>query len=158
MTVYLYTRILALFSSAPYHHPSQQPSSALNDPDELAPHLTNSSLQIHRGDAGVRMLDELAGCHILSSSQTGVFSERDVDCILREIASVLAETFHAALANPVHFQVSMNVVNIHLAHTDSLCHNSRYLTPLNCTALILWSLILWVEMIRRQNSSVTCWR
>ncbi|OBZ65628.1 hypothetical protein A0H81_14446 [Grifola frondosa] len=33
----------------------------------FSPHLRNTSLQTERGEAGVRLLDELIGCHILPS-------------------------------------------------------------------------------------------
>ncbi|GBE78305.1 Probable tubulin--tyrosine ligase [Sparassis crispa] len=68
LTVYMYTRILSLFSAVRY----AAPTSAVNDEDavngDLAAHLTNTSLQGERGEAGVRLLDELVGCHILSAS------------------------------------------------------------------------------------------
>ncbi|KAH9946770.1 tubulin-tyrosine ligase [Amylocystis lapponica] len=67
LTVYMCTRILALFSAVSYTPPEKYPSvDAVNE--DLAAHLTNTSLQKERGEAGVRLLDELVGCRILSSS------------------------------------------------------------------------------------------
>ncbi|KAI0724450.1 hypothetical protein C8T65DRAFT_691499 [Cerioporus squamosus] len=66
--VYMYDRILALFSAVPYNPPSKQSGDgeAAGELD-LAAHLTNTSLQQERGEEGVRLLEELVGCHILSA-------------------------------------------------------------------------------------------
>ena len=67
----MYTRILALFSAVPYAEPGlSEKSSAEYVNEDLAAHLTNTSLQTDRGEAGVRLLDELVGCHVLSSHPT----------------------------------------------------------------------------------------
>ena len=100
--VYLYDRILALFSSAPYVTPSSDQDSFLLD---LKPHLTNTSLQIQCSDDNVRLLDELAGCHALSGESDVILRSSDIDTIIIQIRDVLADTFKAALQNPVHFQV-----------------------------------------------------
>ncbi|KAI0932341.1 hypothetical protein AcW2_000999 [Taiwanofungus camphoratus] len=75
LTVYLYTRILALFSAVPYSAP-RVPAKDLSDVhavnENLAAHLTNTSLQTERGEAGVRLLDELVGCHVLSGPSPNV--------------------------------------------------------------------------------------
>jgi hypothetical protein len=114
LTVYFYTRMLALFSSKPFALPS--PSPVPGDAIDLAPHLTNSSLQTtHRGeeDAVVRLLDELVGCHILprgvpdlpgSDPDSTLTSDHLAD-IQDQIADALAESFTAALQSPIHFQV-----------------------------------------------------
>ncbi|KAI0824268.1 tubulin-tyrosine ligase [Trametes gibbosa] len=65
--VYVYDRILALFSAVPYVTPSKQDHDRKTGQLDLAPHLTNTSLQTERGEAGVRLLDELVGTHVLSS-------------------------------------------------------------------------------------------
>ncbi|KAI0778076.1 hypothetical protein BD413DRAFT_704275, partial [Trametes elegans] len=65
--VYVYDRILALFSAVPYTPPSKQAHGDQSDVLDLAAHLTNTSLQTERGESGVRLLDELVGCHVLSS-------------------------------------------------------------------------------------------
>ncbi|EIW64763.1 tubulin-tyrosine ligase [Trametes versicolor FP-101664 SS1] len=65
--VYVYDRILALFSAVPYIPPSKQEHGGEAGALDLAPHLTNTSLQTERGEAGVRLLEELVGCHVLSS-------------------------------------------------------------------------------------------
>ncbi|KZT06869.1 uncharacterized protein LAESUDRAFT_743194 [Laetiporus sulphureus 93-53] len=69
VTVYMYDRILALFSAVPYSNPSEGKDSSTSSfiNEYLAAHLTNTSLQTERGEAGVRLLDELIGSHILSS-------------------------------------------------------------------------------------------
>ncbi|KAM5535370.1 hypothetical protein V8D89_010892 [Ganoderma adspersum] len=65
--VYVYERILALFSAVPYAPPSKSADSRASGID-LAAHLTNTSLQTQRGETGVRLLDELVGSHILSAA------------------------------------------------------------------------------------------
>lgn len=80
-------------------------------PIDLTAHLTNTSLQTHRGEEGVRLLEELIGCRILSyrdDSKLEVLTADDVQNILGQLADVLAETFKAALQNPVHFQVKFH--------------------------------------------------
>ena len=100
--VYLYNRVLALFSSAPYVAPSSDQDSL---PLDLTPHLTNTSLQISCGDDNVRLLDELVGCHMLSGEPNAILRSSDIDTIIIQMRDVLADTFKAALQNPVHFQV-----------------------------------------------------
>ena len=101
LKVHLYTRILALFSSVPFVLPEA------GDPKPpLAPHLTNTSLQTDRGEAGVRLLDELIGCQILSPGWDRKLTEEDVNDLVDQAGEILSETFKAALENPVHFQVS----------------------------------------------------
>ncbi|KAI8995534.1 tubulin-tyrosine ligase [Trametes punicea] len=63
--VYVYDRILALFSAMPYIPPSVPAKGEGTNELDLAVHLTNTSLQTERGQAGVRLLDELIGCHVL---------------------------------------------------------------------------------------------
>ena len=106
LQLYFYTRILALFSSKPYTSPS--PIGDEDDsPVDLVPHLTNTSLQTHRGEEGVRLLDEIIGCHILSvDGEHGMLTTGHVSEIQDQIADALAEAFKAALETPVHFQVS----------------------------------------------------
>ncbi|KAI0321720.1 TTL-domain-containing protein [Amylostereum chailletii] len=117
LTLYLYTRILALFSSKPYGSP--MPTDE-NDPTsiDLAPHLTNTSLQTHRGEEGVRLFDELVGCHVLSNgSAEGLepcqLTAKHVTDIQDQMAGVLAETFKAALETPVHFQSLPNAFELY---------------------------------------------
>jgi hypothetical protein len=103
--------MLALFSSKPYALPAPGGDTLAID---LAPHLTNSSLQTtHRGEEGVRLLDELVGCHILSrgapdlpgSDPDSTLTSDHLANIQDQIADALAETFTAALQSPIHFQV-----------------------------------------------------
>jgi len=103
LKVYHYTRILALFSSEPFALPDAGDSNP-----SLAPHLTNTSLQTDRGETGVRLLDELVGCQILSPGWNRKLTEGDVKDLVNQIGEVLSETFKAALENPVHFQVRVN--------------------------------------------------
>lgn len=132
--VYVYERILALFSAVPYAPPSNSADSRASD---LAAHLTNTSLQIERGEAGVRLLDELVGCHVLSAapapgqrqpvrppyamgqaldpegiratrkqeSQYPTLALEDIADLKSQISAILAETFKAAVEMSVHFQV-----------------------------------------------------
>ena len=101
--------MLALFASKPYTPPVSAPASG--DSIDLAPHLTNSSLQTHRGEDGVRLFDELVGCHILPhgadspGSNYPTLTSGHLGIIQDQIADALAETFTAALQSPIHFQV-----------------------------------------------------
>lgn len=73
---------------------------------DLQPHLTNTSFHMKNGEAGVRLLSELVGSSILSSGENCLLTASDVADIVQQMANILGETFRAALANPVHFQVS----------------------------------------------------
>ncbi|PIL32063.1 hypothetical protein GSI_06767 [Ganoderma sinense ZZ0214-1] len=138
--VYVYERILALFSALPYTPPSKSASSI-----DLATHLTNTSLQTQRGEAGVRLLDELVGCHLLSAApvprqrqparppyamgqaleqeairaarkqerQYPILTEEDVENLKSQIGAVLAETFKAAIEMSVHFQPLPNAFELY---------------------------------------------
>ncbi|KAF9270377.1 tubulin-tyrosine ligase [Marasmius fiardii PR-910] len=122
-TLYLYSRVLALFSSKPY----QNPGSA--ETIDLARHLTNTSLQAHRGEEGVRLLDEFIGCHVLSIPDSGVrvFKEEDVADLTSQMRLILAETFRAVLRDPINFQPIPNAFELfgvdflvtHSANSDS---------------------------------------
>jgi tubulin--tyrosine ligase len=107
LSLYLYSRILALFSAVPYVTPVARDD---HSPVDLTPHLTNTSLHTHRGEAGVRLLDELVGCHIFSNPAENpnnklMLMAIDVETLVDQIVNILAETFKAALENPIHFQV-----------------------------------------------------
>jgi tubulin---tyrosine ligase len=112
LRIYLYERILALFSAVPYTPPivdTLEDQETRSDLD-LAPHLTNTALQTHRGEEGVRLLDELIGCRIYSvtsddGDKTVRLTEGDIADIKDQITEILAETFKAAQAMPIHFQV-----------------------------------------------------
>ncbi|KAF9499808.1 TTL-domain-containing protein [Pleurotus eryngii] len=114
LKVFLYTRILALFSSKPYDSPSLGDEGQTEDMD-LAPHLTNTSLQLHTGEESVRLLEELNGCTILSGSKENSrsFTEGDIANILQQMAATLTETFRAALESPVHFQPLPNAFELY---------------------------------------------
>ena len=101
LKVHLYTRILALFSSVPFALPETGDSNP-----SLTPHLTNTSLQTDQGEAGIRLLNELVGCQILSPGWDRKLTEEDVNDLIGRIGEILSETFKAALGNPVHFQVT----------------------------------------------------
>ncbi|OCH96508.1 tubulin-tyrosine ligase [Obba rivulosa] len=70
LTIYMYTRMLALFSATPYVAltADRDGGDDFDVNEDLAAHLTNTSLQTERGEAGVRLFDELIGCHVLSPS------------------------------------------------------------------------------------------
>jgi tubulin--tyrosine ligase len=107
LRVYLYDRILALFSSAPYRSPGDDDTPNT----DLSPHLTNTCLQTHRGEEGVRLFTELVGCRILTldtqvDDSPPEFTHDDIEMIIGQISEILAETFKAALQMSVHFQVS----------------------------------------------------
>jgi tubulin---tyrosine ligase len=106
LTIYLYTRILALFSSKPYSPPVLRVGA--DRVVDLVPHLTNSSLQGGEGEGCVRLLDELVGCHVLPKGTdvpVSILGTDHLDIIQDQIAGALAETFKAALQSPIHFQV-----------------------------------------------------
>ncbi|KIJ68279.1 hypothetical protein HYDPIDRAFT_106453 [Hydnomerulius pinastri MD-312] len=114
ITVYMYERILALFSAEPYKSPTHS-----DDDSEmsLAPHLTNTSLQTHRGEEGVRLFDQLVDCHVLSgedrSSDDFFLKESDINGIKEQIADTLSETFKAALEQAIHFQPLPNAFELY---------------------------------------------
>jgi tubulin--tyrosine ligase len=109
LEVYLYTRILPLFSAVPFALPTDAENSAEGSMDvDLTPHLTNSSLQTHRGEEGVRLFSELVGCNVLSHQDADsslTLTAEHIDGIIVQMGDVLAETFKAAVNAPVHFQV-----------------------------------------------------
>jgi tubulin--tyrosine ligase len=85
---------------------------------DLSPHLTNTSLQTHRGEEGVRLLQELVGCRILSDQKSDRrLTSQDVDKIIKQMSLVLSETFRAASQLPVHFQVSRLYRSYYMAQT-----------------------------------------
>ena len=103
LRVYLYDRILALFSTLPYSPPCEDDDGAVMD---LSAHLTNTSLQVERGEAGVRLFDELIGCNILNEpSNTTTLTQEDIEDIKTQMTEILAETFRAAMNMSIHFQV-----------------------------------------------------
>lgn len=103
--VYVYDRILALFSSAPYISLSAGESADQEADIDLRPHLTNTSLQTEFGESNVRLLDELENCRILSGEEGMKFTSSDIKALQSDVAEVLGDVFKAALQNPVHFQV-----------------------------------------------------
>ncbi|KIM85357.1 hypothetical protein PILCRDRAFT_817360 [Piloderma croceum F 1598] len=121
ITLYMYPRILALFSAVPYSPPIAEeiPERGGHISIDMTPHLTNTSLQRHRGE-GVRLLDELVGCPILShsaSSQNAIdrqltLTNGDIAVLKDQMADVLSETFRAAIENPVHFQPIPNAFEL----------------------------------------------
>jgi len=105
------------------------PVPAADHAIDLAPHLTNSSLQTQRGEEGVRLFDELIGCHILSCGANApcggsILTSDHLTNIQDQIADTLAETFKAALQSPIHFQPLPNAfehfgVDFLVEHTES---------------------------------------
>ncbi|KAG6842529.1 hypothetical protein C0991_000055 [Blastosporella zonata] len=83
--------------------PSEVPINGLPKPTQLQGRKT------HKGEEGVRLFNELIGCQILSlrgEEASSTFSAEDLADIIRQMVKVLAETFKAALENPIHFQAS----------------------------------------------------
>ncbi|KLO14479.1 tubulin-tyrosine ligase [Schizopora paradoxa] len=107
LTVYLYKRVLALFSAVPY----SQPGTATDL--DLRPHLTNTCLQNDHDERNVRLLDELVGCQLLSSSNEAHFTDSDKNSLIDQMAEILANTFEAAVQNPVHFQALPNAFELY---------------------------------------------
>ncbi|KAJ8515266.1 hypothetical protein ONZ45_g7299 [Pleurotus djamor] len=111
--VFLYTRVLALFSAQPYVYPPVM----TNQKVDLSPHLTNTSLQVHRGEDGVRLFEELRGFSILSdepnASAPRTLTEEDIADIVQQMSAILAETFKAGIENPVHFQPLPNAFELY---------------------------------------------
>ncbi|KAF8898573.1 tubulin-tyrosine ligase [Infundibulicybe gibba] len=134
LSVYLYDRVLALFSSVPYQNPATQSQDSGTATLDLTPHLTNTSLQTHRGDEGVRLLEELVGCHTPSNSNSDqpTLTTMDVAHIVGQMVEVLAETFKAALATPIHFQPLENAFELYgvdfLIASDPGAHKSTIYT------------------------------
>ncbi|KAJ6509221.1 tubulin-tyrosine ligase [Mycena vitilis] len=115
LQVYLFDKILALFSAVPYAPPSAEVDEDGDSlPVDLGPHLTNTSLQTDRGEEGVRLFNELVSCHILSGPENSraQFSAEDLKAIVDQMVVTLAETFKAALENPVHFQPLPNAFEL----------------------------------------------
>lgn len=106
--LYLYDRILALFSSETYIDPNEVDNEDSLDID-LRPHLTNTALQTEAGEANVRLLNELEGCHVLSGDKAGILKKADITALMFQVKDVLVDTFRAALQNPVHFQVCIRL-------------------------------------------------
>ncbi|KAJ3567362.1 hypothetical protein NP233_g6410 [Leucocoprinus birnbaumii] len=127
LQLYLYDHILALFCSVPY----RRPNSLASDGEEpytmgLEAHLTNTSLQMARGEEGVRLFDELVGCQILGEDgeALGLFTGDSRKNIIHQMTEVLSETFRAALQTPVHFQPLENAFELYgvdflVEHTPS---------------------------------------
>ena len=59
--------MLALFSSSPFSPPTGDLDKST---EALGKHLTNTALQLERGETGVRLFDELVGSHPLGSPIT----------------------------------------------------------------------------------------
>ncbi|KAG0709025.1 tubulin-tyrosine ligase family-domain-containing protein [Suillus ampliporus] len=118
LKLFMYDRVLALFAAVPYVSPTKREDDNDAAPGniDLTPHLTNSSLQIDRGEEGVHLLDELLGCHILSGDDTGrraLFTPEDIENIKIQMGGILAETFKAALEMPIHFQPLPNAFELY---------------------------------------------
>ncbi|KAJ6627243.1 tubulin-tyrosine ligase [Mycena sp. CBHHK59/15] len=128
LKLFLCDKILALFSAVPYVQPATEKDEEGDPlPIDLGPHLTNTSLQTDRGEEGVRLFDELVSCHILSGQQAVEFSTVDKKTIIDQMIVVLAETFKAALENPIHFQPLQNafeLFGVDFLVTDSTVSNT----------------------------------
>ncbi|KAJ6604331.1 tubulin-tyrosine ligase [Mycena vulgaris] len=129
LKVYLFDQILALFSAVPYIQPSVEEDEKGDPlPFDLAPHLTNTSLQTDRGEEGVRLFKELISCHVLSGPHRQFISE-DMKAIVDQMVIILGETFKAACENPIHFQPLPNafeLFGIDFLVTDSPASQPRF--------------------------------
>ena len=106
LDVYLFPKILALFSSVPYSRPSLREGEDETTID-LRAHLTNSALQTELGEENVRLLTELVGSTILSGGKRRRFTEADVAQLIEQVGLILGEVFKPGLDSAVHFQVSI---------------------------------------------------
>ncbi|KAG2129923.1 tubulin-tyrosine ligase family-domain-containing protein [Suillus clintonianus] len=118
LQLFMYDRVLALFAAVPYVSPTKREDDNDAAPGniDLTPHLTNTSLQIDRGEEGVYLLDELSGCHILSGHDVdseALFTSEDIENIKVQMGAVLAETFKAAVEMPIHFQPLPNAFELY---------------------------------------------
>ena len=104
LNVYLFPKILALFSSVPYSRPSLREGEDETTMD-LRAHLTNSALQTELGEENVRLLTELVGSTILSGTERRKFTEQDVAQLTDHVALILGEVFKPGLDSVIHFQV-----------------------------------------------------
>ncbi|QRW19394.1 tubulin-tyrosine ligase [Rhizoctonia solani] len=112
LKVFMSSNTLALFAGSAYASPSCKPGDSPNDMD-LSAHLTNTALQDSVDESSVRLLKELIGCDILSAQGIGTtFSLEDVQGIEDQVSEILAETFKAALASAIHFQVLPNAFEL----------------------------------------------
>ncbi|KAJ7462700.1 TTL-domain-containing protein [Mycena galericulata] len=116
LKLFLFDKILALFSAVPYAQPiSGEDEDGDPLPVDLGPHLTNTSLQTDRGEEGVRLFDELVTCQVLSGPHDAPksrFTAEDMKLIVDQMVTILGETFKAALENPVHFQPLPNAFEL----------------------------------------------
>ncbi|KAJ1311116.1 hypothetical protein OPQ81_009617 [Rhizoctonia solani] len=112
LKLFMSPNILALFAGTAYTSPSSQSEA---DPSEmdLSPHLTNTALQDNVHESSIRLLKELIGCDVLSAPGSGTeFRSEDVQDIEDQVSKILAETFKAALASAIHFQVLPNAFEL----------------------------------------------
>ncbi|KEP52228.1 tubulin-tyrosine ligase [Rhizoctonia solani 123E] len=112
LKLFMSPNILALFAGSAYTPPSSQSEDDPSDMD-LSPHLTNTALQDNVHESSIRLLTELVGCDILSAPGPGTtFRLEDVQDLENQVSNILAETFKAALASAVHFQVLPNAFEL----------------------------------------------
>jgi len=114
LRVYVYTDMLALFASKPYHSPSmsraaQDQGGHADDILDLTSHLTNTCLQSDsEAKDSVFLLSDLVGKSLLqtpASSQAATFSDEQLQKVISRIGEVVGETFRAGLGMPNHFSV-----------------------------------------------------
>ncbi|KAH7344667.1 hypothetical protein B0J17DRAFT_623996 [Rhizoctonia solani] len=112
LKLFMSPNILTLFAGAAYISPSSQPGEDPNEMD-LSAHLTNTALQDDVHESSIRLLRELIGCDILSTPNSDeMLRLEDVRDIEDQVSNILAETFKAALASAVHFQVLPNAFEL----------------------------------------------
>ncbi|KZT44385.1 TTL-domain-containing protein [Sistotremastrum suecicum HHB10207 ss-3] len=109
LDVFLYEKPLALFAPAPYASLPTADSGVQDIPLSYEGHLTNTSLQKEEDSTYVKLLEELQG-NIDDYGHTVLAS--DVSDLLDQMATILTETFQAAVDTPVHFQPLPNAFEL----------------------------------------------
>jgi tubulin--tyrosine ligase len=117
LNVYLFPKLLALFSSVPYSRPL--PAGEDETTIDLRAHLTNSALQTVLGEENVRLLTELIGSTILSGAERRKFTEEDATRLIDQVGLVLGEVFKPGLGSAIHFQARSGYARLFLAIADS---------------------------------------
>ncbi|CAE6449299.1 unnamed protein product [Rhizoctonia solani] len=112
LKLFMSPNILALFAGTAYIPPSSQSEEDPSNMD-LSPHLTNTALQDSVHESSIRLLQELVGCDVLFAPDSDeTLRLEDVKDIEDQVSNILAETFKAALASAVHFQVLPNAFEL----------------------------------------------
>jgi hypothetical protein len=79
---------------------------------DLSPYLANTAVQDGVDESSVRLFRELIGCTVLSGPQAGN-TTLSLKGVHDQAAGELGETFKAALASAIHFQVRHCILMIY---------------------------------------------